>query len=85
MPVSILIHSGTPYDSRLFEEILKKLSTRRIIKKRDVILFYRVYYAYKNYVLGIVKYKIVPVIFPRSNFNINKLKGMMSYPLDIYT
>ena len=33
MPVSILIHSGTPYDSRLFEEILKKLSTRRIIKK----------------------------------------------------
>ena len=84
MPVSILIHSGTPYDSRLFEEILKKLSTRRIIKKGDVILFDRGYYAYKNYVLGIVKYKIVPVIFPRSNFNINKLKGMMSYPLDIY-
>ena len=84
MPVSILIHSGTPYDSRLFEEILEELSTRRIIKKGDVILFDRGYYAYKNYVLGIVKYKIVPVIFPRSNFNINKLKGMMSYPLDIY-
>ena len=43
MPVSILIHSGTPYDSRLFEEILKKLSTIRIIKKGDVILFDRGY------------------------------------------
>ena len=68
-----------------FEEILKKLSTRRIIKKGDVILFEWGYYAYKKYVLGIVKYKIVPVIFPRSNFNINKLKGMMSYLVDIYT
>ena len=84
MPVSILIHSGAPYDSRLFEEILEELSTRRIIKKGDVILFDMGYYSYNNYILGITKYKIIPVIFPRSNFNINKLKGRMSYPLDIY-
>ncbi|MCC7554314.1 MAG: transposase [Methanobacteriaceae archaeon] len=44
-PVSILIHSGAPHDSKLFEPILKELKRRRIIKNRDIILFDRGYCA----------------------------------------
>jgi hypothetical protein len=35
-------------------------------------------------VIGIAKYKIVPVIFPRINCNYNKLFDMLSYPLNIF-
>ena len=35
VPVSILIHSGAPNDSKLFEEILEELRRRRIIKGKD--------------------------------------------------
>jgi hypothetical protein len=36
MPVAILIHSGAPNDSKIFNEILKKLQKERIIKQRDI-------------------------------------------------
>ena len=41
-------------------------------------------FAYKNYQIGINKYKIIPVIFPKSIFSIDKLKGQMSYPMEVY-
>jgi transposase len=44
MPVMILIHSGTPNDSKLFDEILKKLKTRRIIRNSDILIFDKGYY-----------------------------------------
>ena len=34
IPVCILIHSGAPSDTKLIDNILKKLSRRRIIKKK---------------------------------------------------
>ena len=34
--------------------------------------------------IGIAKYKIVPIIFPRINCNFNKLFDMLSYPLNIF-
>ena len=34
--------------------------------------------------IGIAKYKIIPVIFPRINCNFNKLFDMLSYPLNIF-
>ena len=43
-----------------------------------------VIFAYKNYQIGINKYKIIPVIFPKSIFSIDKLKGQMSYPMEVY-
>ena len=41
-------------------------------------------YSYKNYQIGINKYHIVPVIFPKSSFKIEKLLGQISYPLDVF-
>lgn len=83
-PVSILVHSGAPHDTKIFDEVLKDLKTRRIIRKGDVLLFDKGYYSYKNYLIGITKYKIIPVIFPNNRFDINKLEAMISYPLDFY-
>jgi len=31
------------------------------------------------------EYRIVPLIFPRNNFNINRLDGILSYPLSIFS
>ena len=63
-PVSILIHPGAPNDSRIFDDVLKELKRRSLIKPKDLIYFDRGYFAYENYIIGINKYKIIPVIFP---------------------
>ena len=84
-PVSILIHSGAPNDSKIFDEVLQDLQKRQIIKRKDIILFERGYYGYKNYQIGINKYKIVPIIFPKESYREEKLKGQMSYPMEIFS
>lgn len=84
-PVSILIHSGAPNDSKIFDEVLQDLQKRRIIKRKDIILFDRGYYAYKNYQIGINKYRIVPIIFPKESYREEKLKGQMSYPMEVFS
>ena len=83
-PVSILIHPGAPNDSRIFDDVLKELKRRSLIKPKDLIYFDRGYFAYENYIIGINKYKIIPVIFPKEIFKITKLQGQMSYSLMIY-
>jgi len=65
LPVAILIHSGAPHDSKLFDEVLENLRQRRIIRKGDTIIFDKGYYSYQNYQIGISKYKIVPLIFQK--------------------
>ena len=84
LPVAIIIHSGAPHDSRIFSEIMTNLQKRRIIRKNDTIIFDRDYYSYKNYQIGISKYKIVPLIFPKENFKIQQLKDKLTYPLRIF-
>ena len=84
MPVAILIHSGAPNDAKLFGEILGELKRRRIIRNNDIIIFDKGYYSYTNYLIGISKYKIVPLIFPKDKFNLKRLDGLISYPLTIF-
>ena len=38
----------------------------------------------ENYQIGINTYNIIPIIFPKGNFDINRIKGELSYPLDVY-
>lgn len=84
MPVAILIHSGAPHDSKIFTEIMDHLKRRRIIRKGDTIIFDKGYYSYKNYQIGISKYKIVPLIFPKENFKLQRLKDQLTYPLHVF-
>ncbi len=83
-PVAIIIHPGAPHDSKIFSEIMENLRKRRIIRKRDTLIFDRGYYSYKNYQIGISKYKIVPLIFPKENFKLQKLKDTLTYPLQVF-
>ena len=48
------------------------------------MVFDKAYYSYKNYSLGISRFKIVPLIFPKKNFKMNKLICMISYLLSIF-
>ena len=84
MPVAILIHSGAPHDTKIFTEIMENLRKRRIIRKKDTIIFDRGYYKYENYQIGISKYKIVPLIFPKEKFKLQKLKDKLTYPLKVF-
>ena len=84
VPVAIFIHSGAPNDAKIFEGILKELKRRKLIKKGDIIYFDRGYFSLKNYLIAINMYRIVPIIFPKSNFDINKIKESISLPLDAY-
>ena len=34
--------------------------------------------------MGISRFKVIPAIFPRKDFKIEKLDGMLSYPLSIF-
>lgn len=84
LPVAIIIHSGASHDSRIFNEIMENLRKRRIIKKYDTIILDKGYYSYKNYQIGISKYQIVPLIFPKENFKPQKLNNQLTYPLQIF-
>lgn len=84
LPVAVLVHSGSPNDSKIFIEVLEELRRRRIIKRKDIIYFDKGYYALKNYIIGINKYKIIPVIFPKVSFKEEKLRDRMSYPLEVF-
>ena len=83
LPVAIIIHSGAPHDSKIFNEIMENLKKRRVIRNGDILIFDRGYYSYKNYQIGISKYKIVPLIFPKENFKIQKLNDKSTYPISI--
>ena len=83
-PVGLLIHSGAKNDAKIFEEILEELKRRRLLKKGQRIFFDRGYYSYKNYLIGINRYHIIPIIFPRSSFKLSKLQSKMSTNLDMF-
>ncbi|MCD6467300.1 MAG: transposase [Methanomicrobia archaeon] len=74
------MHQGSPNDAKLYHEILKELKRRRIMRNGDTVIFDKEYYSYNNYLIGISKFKIVPLIFPRKDFIINRL----SYHLNLF-
>ncbi|RJS84358.1 IS5/IS1182 family transposase, partial [Methanophagales archaeon] len=83
-PVAFLLHQGSPSDAKIYKEILEELKRRRIARDGDTIIFDKGYYGYKNYAMVISRFKLIPVIFPRKNFKMEKLMAMLSYPLSIF-
>ena len=83
-PLALLLHRGSPHDSPLFEEILKELRRRRIMRTGDLVICDKGYYSYQNYVDGIIDFKIVPRIFSKKNFHECKLLNKLSYSLSVF-
>lgn len=61
--------------------ILNSITKRRA---RNVLIFDRGFYAYRNCLIGINEYKITPLIFPIKNFKMERLDGLLGYPLTVF-
>lgn len=83
-PLLFLMHPANKHESPLYPEIMGELKRRRIMRKGDTLFLDRGFYSYKNYLMGVNEYGVIPLIFPRSNFKPEKLEGMLSYPLTIF-
>ncbi len=83
-PLAFLIHEGSPHDSKIYKEILGELRRRRVMRRGDTIIMDKGYYSYLNYQLGVSRYHIVPLIFPKSNFKLKRALNSLSYPLQIF-
>lgn len=83
-PLAFVVNEANVSEYTVYPQILEELQRRRKIRAGDVLYFDKGYYSYENYVIGIAKYKIVPVIFPKINCNFNKLFDMLRYPLNIF-
>lgn len=83
-PLSMLFHPGAVHDSKIYSEILVDLKKRRILKKGDIILADKGYISYENYRIGLMDYKIVPLIRPKKNTRKDKVFGQFNYPLELF-
>jgi hypothetical protein len=72
-PLLFLLPPANKHEARIFKEVMDELKRRRILRLKDVILMDKGFYAYRNYLLGVNEYKIIPLIFPRSNFKLKFL------------
>ncbi len=83
-PLSFLIYEGSLGDAKIFDYIVKELIRRRTLHKGSTLVLDKGFYSYLHYVEGIARFKIVPLIFPKKNFNLNRALGMISYPLEVF-
>lgn len=84
-PLAILIHQGSPHDTKIFSDMLLELKKRRILKKWQLIIGDRGFYSLKNYLIGINKYQIVPLLFPKKKPSLITLMERIQNPIEYYT
>lgn len=82
-PVFLWLHDGCPYDAKLLPEILETLRRKRILRIRDIFIGDKGYCKYSNYKLAFSKYRVIPLIFPRKDFSIEKILSQ-SFSIEIY-
>ncbi|GHU05833.1 hypothetical protein AGMMS49960_22210 [Betaproteobacteria bacterium] len=61
----MLFHPGAVPDTEIYLEMLEDLKKRRILKYGDLIIADKGYYSYTNYELSILRYKVIPLIYPK--------------------
>ncbi len=83
-PLAFLVFPGGPSDSKIFDKIVVELLRRRILRRGDFFVLDKGFYAYKHYIDSLLKYGIVPVIFPRKNFNLGKVLNSIQLTLDFF-
>jgi len=84
-PLALLIHRGSPHDSKIFDEILHELKRRKILKKGQLILCDRGFQSLQNYLIGINKYQIIPLLFPKKKPSLITLIERIQNPLNYFT
>ncbi len=82
-PLFFHVYPANVHESRIYPLILEMLKRKKLMRFGDAIIMDRGFYAYKNYLIGI-RYGVVPLIIPKKNFRLEKLEGLISYPLFIF-
>ncbi len=54
------------------------------MRKDDFLVLYRGFYAYKHYTDDLLRYGIVPMIFPKKNFNLEKVLNSIRLTLNFF-
>jgi transposase len=83
-PLAVLFHPGAVHDSKIFQEILEELKKRRILRVKDTVIADRGFTSYENIEIGLSRYKVVPLLFPKENMDKNKILDRLSYSLDCF-
>jgi len=83
-PLAILIYPGSPNDTKIFDEMMRELKKRRLLRKGQLIIADKGFYSACNYLIGINRYKIVPLIFPKKKPTLKMLKDKITNPLDYF-
>ena len=84
-PLAFLVFPGGPSDSKIFDEIVAELMRRKILREGDFFVLDKGFYAYKHcYTDGLLRYGIVPMIFPRKNFKHEKVLNSIQLTLDFF-
>ena len=83
-PLAFLVFPGGPSDSKIFDIIVAELMRRRILRKGNFFVLDKGFYAYKHYTDSLLKYGIVPLIFPRKNFKLRKVLKSIQLTLDFF-
>ena len=67
-----------------WDNIVNELLRRRVMRKGDMLVLDKGFYAYYHYTDGLVKYGILPLIFPRKNFKLGKVLDGVIPTLEFY-
>ena len=68
----------------IFDEMMSELKRRRLLRKGQLIVADKGFYSASNYLIGINKYKIIPLIFPRKKPTLKVLKNKITKPIRIF-
>ena len=83
-PLAFLVFPGGPSDSKIFDKIVAELMRRKILRRGNFFVLDKEFYAYKHYIDGLLKYGIVPLIFSRKNFKLEKVLKSIQLTLDFF-
>jgi hypothetical protein len=78
-PLYMSIERGNAHDVNFFTQTLKEMKNRRILAKESIIIADKGYFKYDHYKKALLDYKVVPLIFPRRNINLNKIYAQFNH------
>jgi hypothetical protein len=78
------IFKDSPNDSKLLIPFVEKLFHSRIIKSEDIIVCDKGFTSKANYQIIINRFRVVPIIYPRKNTNIDKIIRDLNPPLELF-
>jgi hypothetical protein len=83
-PLAFLVFPSGPRDLKIFDKIVTELIRRRKLRKGDYSLLDRGFCAYRHYTDGSLKYGIVPLIFLRKKFKLEKVLNRIQLTLNFF-